>query len=158
MQDTEGQLLAVKILQELLSKSTAIFEEQFARLGFAAKIAALAGSPEEKEEQGKQEEQGEGTPSGPAAPTQAPKQEEMETEDATELAVHMPYQWRDWMFVRSRDCLYIWNDYCSIELSSVSNGWFRFLLDSKLATMYSSGSTEGGPDSFGKGEGSRFLW
>ena len=137
-------MLAVKILQELLLKNTAIFEEQFARLGFAAKIAALAGSTGE---------QGEGAPCDPVAPVEATKQEELEMEDATEMAVHVPYQWRDWMFVRSRDCLYIWNDYCSIELSSVSNGWFRFLLDSKLATMYSSGSTEGGPDSFGKGVG-----
>lgn len=34
----------------------------------------------------------------------------------------------------------------AIELSLVSNGWFRFLMDNKLATMYSSGSIEMGPD------------
>jgi len=38
-----------------------------------------------------------------------------------------------------------------LELSNGSNGWFRFILDGKLATMYSSGSPEGGSDSSGKG-------
>ena len=71
-------------------------------------------------------------------------------EDATELVQFHPYQWREWCFVRSRDCLYMWNEFCALELSNVSNGWFRFLIDSKLATMYSSGNTEAGPDSFGE--------
>ncbi len=52
--------------------------------------------------------------------------------------------------MRSKDCVYLWNEYTAIELSKVSNGWFRFLVDGKLSTMYSSGSTEGGPDSFGE--------
>uniref|UniRef100_A0A8C7QLB2 E3 ubiquitin-protein ligase n=1 Tax=Oncorhynchus mykiss TaxID=8022 RepID=A0A8C7QLB2_ONCMY len=46
-----------------------------------------------------------------------------------------------------RDCLYIWSDAAALELSNGSNGWFRFILDGKLATMYSSGSPEGGSDS-----------
>ena len=79
------------------------------------------------------------------------KEAVMELEDATELAVFSPYQWREWSIVRSQDCLYLWNEFSSLELSNVSNGWFRFLIDNKLATMYSSGSTEGGPDSFGEG-------
>ena len=48
---------------------------------------------------------------------------------------------------RGRDCLYIWSDAAALELSNGSNGWFRFILDNKLATMYSSGSPEGGSDS-----------
>ena len=48
---------------------------------------------------------------------------------------------------RGRDCLYIWSDAAALELSNGSNGWFRFILDGKLATMYSSGSPEGGSDS-----------
>jgi E3 ubiquitin-protein ligase HECTD1 len=43
--------------------------------------------------------------------------------------------------------LYIWSDAAALELSNGSNGWFRFILDGKLATMYSSGSPEGGSDS-----------
>lgn len=49
--------------------------------------------------------------------------------------------------MRGRDCLYIWSDAAALELSNGSNGWFRFILDGKLATMYSSGSPEGGSDS-----------
>lgn len=34
--------------------------------------------------------------------------------------------------------------------SNASNGWFRFILDGKLATMYSSGSPENGNESTGE--------
>lgn len=70
-------------------------------------------------------------------------------EDASELEQGKPYHWHDWCVVRSRDCLYLWNESCALELSNGSNGWFRFILDGKLATMYSSGSPEGGSDSSG---------
>ena len=76
--------------------------------------------------------------------------QQVEAEDATDIAIHTPYHWREWCAVRSRDCLYLWNGFCAIELSTISNGWFRFLIDNKLATMYSSGSTEGGAGSFGE--------
>ena len=52
--------------------------------------------------------------------------------------------------MRGRDCLYLWSDSAALELSNGSNGWFRFILDGKLATMYSSGSPEGGSDSSGE--------
>ena len=68
--------------------------------------------------------------------------------DATELDTGVPYRWRDWSFVRSHECLFAWNEFSCLELSSVSNGWFRYLIDSKVATMYSSGSAESGPDPF----------
>ena len=64
-----------------------------------------------------------------------------------ELMPGRPYHWRDWCIARGRDCLYIWSDAAALELSNGSNGWFRFILDGKLATMYSSGSPEGGSDS-----------
>lgn len=48
--------------------------------------------------------------------------------------------------VRGRDCLYVWSEAAAMELSSGSNGWFRFILDGKLSTMYSSGSPEGSSD------------
>lgn len=83
--------------------------------------------------------------------TALPFQEEEETvlEDATEISQGKPYHWRDWCLVRGRDCLYLWSDAAALELSNGSNGWFRFILDGKLATMYSSGSPEGGSDSSG---------
>ena len=68
-------------------------------------------------------------------------------EDAKEILPGRGYTWRDWSIARGRDCLYIWSDAAALELSNGSNGWFRFILDGKLATMYSSGSPEGGSDS-----------
>merc|ERR1719470_197107 len=64
-----------------------------------------------------------------------------------EIVAGRAYHWKDWCLARGRDCLYIWSDAAALELSNGSNGWFRFILDNKLATMYSSGSPEGGSDS-----------
>ena len=69
------------------------------------------------------------------------------SEEVKDIIPGKPYHWRDWNIVRSRDCLYLWSDMTAIELSNGSNGWFRFILDGKLATMYSSGSPEGTTDS-----------
>lgn len=80
-----------------------------------------------------------------------PLQEEEAQEDAREVQQGKPYHWKDWSIIRGRDCLYIWSDAAALELSNGSNGWFRFILDGKLATMYSSGSPEGGSDSSGRG-------
>lgn len=77
-------------------------------------------------------------------------QDDEPQDDAKELQQGRPYHWRDWSVIRGRDCLYIWSDAAALELSNGSNGWFRFILDGKLATMYSSGSPEGGSDSSGQ--------
>lgn len=144
--DHESQLSALHILQDLLNKNATAFDEQFVRLGFPNKIASLAGQAEGEEEEEEEEEGG-----GKEAADEKPSEkQDMELEDASDIVVFTPYQWRDWSIVCSRDCLYLWNEFCAIELSNVSNGWFRYLVDNKLATMYSSGSTEGGPDSFGE--------
>ena len=114
---------------------------------------SLAG-PEERS--GEEEEaEKEGTDGGGETEGEKAPEKDMELEDATDIALFIPYQWQDWSVVRSRDCLYLWSEFCAIELSNVSNGWFRFLVDNKLATMYSSGSTEGGPDSSGEFERER---
>ncbi|XP_055386641.1 E3 ubiquitin-protein ligase Ufd4 isoform X5 [Condylostylus longicornis] len=68
-------------------------------------------------------------------------------EDAKEILPGKAYHWREWSICRGRDCLYVWSDSAALELSNGSNGWFRFILDGKLATMYSSGSPENGNDS-----------
>lgn len=59
------------------------------------------------------------------------------------------YSWREWALCRGRDALYLWSDVAALELSTGSNGWFRYLLDGKLATMYSSGSPEHQTDNTG---------
>lgn len=76
--------------------------------------------------------------------------EQVQVEDAKEILAGKAYHWKDWCICRGRDCLYIWSDAAALELSNGSNGWFRFILDGKLATMYSSGSPEGGADTSGK--------
>lgn len=111
------------------------FLEHFARLGVFSKVAALAG-PQES------------TPEPEAESNQSGEEQRME--DAKELLIGRAYHWRDWCICRGRDCLYIWSDAAALELSNGSNGWFRFILDGKLATMYSSGSPEGGTDTSGE--------
>lgn len=70
-------------------------------------------------------------------------------EDAKEILQGKAYHWHEWSVCRGRDCLYVWSDSAALELSNGSNGWFRFILDGKLATMYSSGSPENGNDNSG---------
>ncbi|XP_035948999.2 E3 ubiquitin-protein ligase HECTD1 isoform X9 [Halichoerus grypus] len=129
--DDDGHLLALQIIRDLVDKGGDIFLDQLARLGVISKVSTLAGpsSDDENEEESK------------------PEKEDEPQEDAKELQQGKPYHWRDWSVIRGRDCLYIWSDAAALELSNGSNGWFRFILDGKLATMYSSGSPEGGSDS-----------
>ena len=82
-------------------------------------------------------------------PQQQTQQQHSRIDDSKEIVAGRPYNWKDWCLARGRDCLYIWSDAAALELSNGSNGWFRFILDGKLATMYSSGSPEGGSDSSG---------
>ncbi|KAG8545136.1 hypothetical protein GDO81_021357 [Engystomops pustulosus] len=129
--DDDGHLLALQIIRDLVDKGDDLFLDQLARLGVISKVSTLAGptSDDENEEDPK------------------PEKEDEPQEDAKELQQGRPYHWRDWSVIRGRDCLYIWSDAAALELSNGSNGWFRFILDGKLATMYSSGSPEGGSDS-----------
>ena len=64
----------------------------------------------------------------------------------TSLQTGRAYHWHDWDVIRSIDCVYIWNDFSVLELANDSNGWFRFVVNSRLATMYSSGSPEISPN------------
>lgn len=121
------------------------FLEHFARLGVFSKVSALAGPQDAPPEP-------EAEPSSSVAqttPSTTTNSEEQKLEDAKELLVGKAYHWRDWCICRGRDCLYVWSDAAALELSNGSNGWFRFILDGKLATMYSSGSPEGGTDTTG---------
>ncbi|XP_038147790.1 E3 ubiquitin-protein ligase HECTD1 isoform X2 [Cyprinodon tularosa] len=129
--DDDGHLLALQIIRDLVDKGGDVFLDQLARLGVINKVSTLAGpaSDDENEDEAK------------------PEKEDEVQEDAKEVQQGKPYHWRDWSIIRGRDCLYIWSDAAALELSNGSNGWFRFILDGKLATMYSSGSPEGGSDS-----------
>jgi E3 ubiquitin-protein ligase HECTD1 len=74
----------------------------------------------------------------------------VQLEDAQEILRDKAYHWKDWCIVRSRDGLFLWTDSVAMELSNGSNGWFRYILDGKMATMYSSGNPENGGDNLGE--------
>ncbi|KAI8478850.1 E3 ubiquitin-protein ligase HTD1, partial [Branchiostoma belcheri] len=131
--DDDGHLTALQIVNDLMKKGAELYLDHFARLGVVSKVCSLAGPPDEDSEEEIEEEE--------------PERLEGQ-QDVTEIVQGKPYHWRDWCLVRGRaDCLYVWSDAAALELSNGSNGWFRFILDGKLATMYSSGSPEGGSDS-----------
>ncbi|XP_076297611.1 ubiquitin fusion-degradation 4-like isoform X1 [Lasioglossum baleicum] len=141
-EDEAGHLVVLQMIQDLMIKSKDEFLEHFARLGVFSKVASLAGPKET-------------APDPEAESNQSGEEQRME--DARELLVGRAYHWRDWCICRGRDCLYVWSDAAALELSNGSNGWFRFILDGKLATMYSSGSPEGGTDTSGKGRNTESL-
>ena len=53
------------------------------------------------------------------------------------------YVWSpSWSLVHCADFTYVWSKHCAIELSPNSNGWFRFLVNDRLYSMYSNGKPE----------------
>jgi E3 ubiquitin-protein ligase HECTD1 len=133
-EDEDGHLTALHIIEDLMQKSPEVFLDHFARLGIFQKVLNLAGPAFDDD-------------ADAACPPSDEKEEGVE--EATAIVQGKPYHWKEWCLARGRDCLYLWCDAAALELSNGSNGWFRFILDGKLATMYSSGSPEGGSDSSG---------
>ncbi|XP_047508837.1 E3 ubiquitin-protein ligase HECTD1 isoform X4 [Pieris napi] len=128
--DDDGHLTVLGIAEELMIKAADIYLEQFARLGVFSKVDALASAyPLPATDNN-------------ATVIAAGPSSEQPGEDACSLANGTAYSWGEWSLCRGRDALYVWSDAAALELSTGSNGWFRFLLDGKLATMYSSGSPE----------------
>ncbi|XP_045534759.1 E3 ubiquitin-protein ligase HECTD1 isoform X2 [Papilio machaon] len=125
--DDDGHLIVLGIAEELMVKAADIYLEQFARLGVFSKVEALAAVPAQPAQHLAAD--GETLIAGRG-------------EDAASLCSGVAYSWGEWALCRGRDALYAWSDAAALELSTGSNGWFRFLLDGKLATMYSSGSPE----------------
>lgn len=128
MEDDEGHLIVLNIAEELMTKANDVYLEQFARLGVSSKVEDIAVSYKKYEDSQR---------SSSEKPIISGT-----SDDATSLAPNIGYSWGDWSICRGRDALYIWSDAAALELSTGSNGWFRFLLDGRLSTMYSSGSPE----------------
>uniref|UniRef100_A0A182PD90 E3 ubiquitin-protein ligase n=1 Tax=Anopheles epiroticus TaxID=199890 RepID=A0A182PD90_9DIPT len=170
--DEDGHLVVLTIVQELMSKSQNDFLDHFARLGVYTKVQALMGEPsfdgndnndviKSTSDDAKSSSSTEATGSAGVVTVTAGAGSTVTTvsggtattvavEDAKEILHGKAYHWHDWSICRGRDCLYVWSDSAALELSNGSNGWFRFILDGKLATMYSSGSPENGSDSTAK--------
>uniref|UniRef100_A0A2C9KAE0 E3 ubiquitin-protein ligase n=1 Tax=Biomphalaria glabrata TaxID=6526 RepID=A0A2C9KAE0_BIOGL len=128
-EDDDGHMIVLQIMQDLILKCQDVFLEHFARLGLFSRVLALAGPAPQEEEGVKAKEE---------------KVSQLKTYSGIAIRVVVfSYKPRG----GGRDCLYLWSEGTALELSNGSNGWFRFILDGKLATMYSSGSPEGGSDS-----------
>ncbi|EDW86666.2 uncharacterized protein Dwil_GK23521 [Drosophila willistoni] len=139
--DDDGHIIVLNIIEELMSKTQDDFLEHFARLGIFSKVQALMDIEAPKNLPHIT------TTSMEESSTKRSASLYESIEDAKEILQGKPYHWREWSICRGRDCLYVWSESAALELSNGSNGWFRFILDSKLATMYSSGSPENGNDS-----------
>lgn len=164
------------IIEELMSKRQEEFLDHFARLGVFSKVQSLMGSNSEVESDViKSQEDASSSKSQKGLltsfercllmtnkakfPEVQPSSSSEPQEDAKEILPSKAYHWHEWSICRGRDCLYIWSDSAALELSNGSNGWFRFILDGKLATMYSSGSPENGNDSSGESSEETFnVW
>jgi len=135
--DEEGHLTTLNIIADLMAKGAGESKwlEYFAKLGVYSKVHVLCDSQEA--------DMMDIEPLGDTGFIQ----EEGNGGDVVDIVAGRAYHWKEWCLARGRDCLYIWSDAAALELSNGSNGWFRFILDNKLATMYSSGSPEGGSDS-----------
>lgn len=152
-------MVVLTIIEDLMTKTQEAFLDHFARLGVFSKVQALmggsAGEGEQAESMIKSQSGEEGSASGFASKSSScdanlDASTSAGQDDAKEILPGRAYHWKDWSICRGRDCLYVWSDSAALELSNGSNGWFRFILDGKLATMYSSGSPENGNDSMGK--------
>jgi len=136
--DEDGHLTVLNIIGDLMSKSSEEnnkWLEYFAKLGVYSKVHLLSDSQEGDLDDIEQAMDDTGLIHDDGG------------SDVREIVAGRAFHWKDWCLARGRDCLYIWSDAAALELSNGSNGWFRFILDNKLATMYSSGSPEGGSDS-----------
>jgi ankyrin repeat protein len=117
--------LVLLVIKTLFEKDRYLFLEQFQYLGLISKITSLALSHK--------------------IINKAPEQLlaiNIISIDAKDILCNRPYVWNEFNFLRSRECLYIWNNFIIIELSIGSNGWFRFVANNSLSTMYSSGLIE----------------
>lgn len=129
-------MVVLMIIEELMNKNQDEFLDHFARLGVFSKVQSLMETGGETEgDVIKSQDDGafsKARETSSSLPTPAETQE-----DAKEILPGKAYHWREWNICRGRDCLYVWSESAALELSNGSNGWFRFILDGKLATMYS---------------------
>ncbi|PAA64293.1 hypothetical protein BOX15_Mlig030343g1 [Macrostomum lignano] len=147
---------ALRIAEQLLDKAKSAFGEQFFRLGAIAQIRAMheahlrekAREKRAAKEQAKEQLKQAQSASAGSNSTESSKTAAVTPAVSTspvaqqELEQHRLYQWFDWSLARTRESLFLFGRHCAIELPNMSNGWFKYQLDSRVCTMYSSGSAE----------------
>jgi len=135
-QNYDAIFIGLSISNDLFRKCSPFILEEYTRLGVGQIISQLgaglfmSASDDETE---------------PITKQITEEVDEQETEDSslTEFYADKPYFWnKEWCIVYHKEFIYVWNQSCSIELSHNSNGWFRFLLNNKLYSMYSNGQPE----------------
>uniref|UniRef100_A0A914XRQ8 E3 ubiquitin-protein ligase n=1 Tax=Plectus sambesii TaxID=2011161 RepID=A0A914XRQ8_9BILA len=141
--DIDGHSTVLAVMKDLLQKDAEFWLEQLARLGLFEKVEALAQVTKDTAAVVTTTVVAE--PDSPSV--EIPRQTSADpANDSWSIEPDAIYRWRDWRVLKSRDSLFVWCDACALEFSDGSNGWFRFLIDGRLSTMYSSGSPETGSD------------
>lgn len=120
-QTYESMFIALSISNDLFSKCSPYIVEEFTRFGVSTLITQLA---------------------------QVKIAEEInQTQEASAsidlFQLNNIYVWRShWSIMYTGEFIYLWQPHCLIELAIDSNGWFKFLLNNKLYSMYSNGSPD----------------
>jgi E3 ubiquitin-protein ligase HECTD1 len=144
----EATLTALKIAYNLLNKCSAFILEEFIRLGVSNRIAEISNEEACKVSSIDVDAVNERNKVNCGdLVTTAPIESIISQERKLKLDFGKAYIWNmKWCLTYTKDFLYIWNKYCAIELSHNSNGWFRYMLDSNLYSMYSNGQPESSTD------------
>ncbi|KAK0408812.1 hypothetical protein QR680_004174 [Steinernema hermaphroditum] len=152
--DLDGLEQSLTLIRSLLEKDATYWIEQMIRFGLIEKVESIATREVDSElSTPKEEKKLPPKPSLPPIPTTSstppiaiPMIVKPGTTEATEIVAGQLYRWKDWCLIRSKDSLLVWCDVVAMEYSDGSNGWFRYLMDGKLHTMYSSGSLQSGAE------------
>lgn len=135
-QNYESVFIGLSISNDLFKKCSSNILEEFTRLGVSHLITKLA---HEKQVSGDDDEENNKQSNN----LDSDNSQNSAIQDANEILTERVYIWgNEWSIVNCKDFVYLWNRYCAIELSHNSNGWFRFLIDNKLYSMYSNGKPE----------------
>ena len=134
-QNYESIFVGLSVSSDLFRKCAPSVIEEFTRLGVGQLISKLAvdSAPKSSTDEASDEENNK----------KSPPEKEEEEEEVSEIVANEAYTWNnEWCLVCCKDFVYIWSGFVALELSHNSNGWFRFLLDDKLFSMYSNGKPE----------------
>lgn len=126
-QNYEAVYVGLSISSDLFRKCSPFILEEFTRLGVSNLISELAVQCAKEAD----------------AETPESSLKEMNQIQTVETCMYVIGNNNfEWCLAYTKDFIYIWNEYCALELSCSSNGWFRFLMNRKLYSMYSNGKPE----------------
>jgi len=147
----EGTLVALKIAFNLLNKCSPFILEEFIRLGVSNRITDIANEAVKFNENNLLLLNNNDNNSKLLTPSLSSNHNVVENilsnGKKLDFEIGKAYIWNmKWCLTFTKDFLYVWNRNCAIEFSHNSNGWFRYLLDSNLYSMYSNGQPETSAD------------